>query len=391
MQEDKNQDPTIVKLQSDQFIIGSIAHTTTVAGESKQYEIDLARQSCQCGDFEAHRTSFPIGDPRRFCRHLVAARCEHLDDLPPFLQSLFEVHESAQAGLPNGASFAFFEINGRLAFYSENRDQTAYFFLTGIGGSVFYEYVYDRKKKKWLNGKAPDSPDKLLVFAFKERGKFARPKKSQAEIRRIRRRRRSKPSDPRETSPPIKYLFLLLVTVGLFAAGYAIFKEPIAQWIAAAEAEEEEEPAPPRENKIPEHEQKRRLPQDPLNELDDVDIFAPVDDSSPDDDTVDPDSDDTASPNETDQGQESDTALPEPEFREWKTANEKFTVVAKYRYYQNGLVVIERQDNGRTVKIDENLLRPEDQEYIKKIRLERRLQNARNRRNEDRNQESPDQ
>lgn len=391
MQENQNQDSTVVKLQSDQFIIGSIGHTTMIAGEGKQYEVDLARQNCQCKDFKKYRNSFPIGDPRRFCRHLVAARCEHLDDLSPFLQSLFEVHESAQAGLPNGASFAFFEIDGRLGFYCENRDQTAYFFLTGVGGSVFYEFVYDRKRKKWLNGKSPDSPEKLLVFAFKERGKFVTPKKSLAEIRRIRRRRRSQPSQPRETSAPVKYLFLLLVTAGLAGAGYLMFKGPVERWLAAADREEKEEPAPPPENKIPEHEKKRGAFDQMIADLEGVEIVDPADLQQPGtvDDT--PENSDTpGEPGGNDENNEPATEIAEPEFREWKTANEKFSAIAKYRYYQNGFVVIERQDNGQTIKIEVGMLRTEDQEYVKKIRLERRLQNARARRNQNRNDNSTD-
>lgn len=383
MNEDKDQDLTIVKLQSDQFIIGSISHTTKIAGDSRHYEVDLARQSCQCRDFEDHRNSFPIGDPRRFCCHLVTARCEHLDDLPPFLQSLLEAHDAAQAGLPNGASFAFFEIDGRLAFYSENRDQTAYFFLTGISGTVFHEYIYDRKRKKWLNGKTPDSPDRLLVFAFKERGKFVRPKKSRAIDGRARRRRRSKPPENRETSTPVKYLFLLLVAAGLITLGYYIFKGPYERWVAAANADDQEEvQIPPDGNKIPDNKQKRKTPQELAQEaLDDANL-PDVDDEPPEDEESDPNPnpDETTSENET---ETQEPALPEPEFREWKTSDDKFSVVAKYKYFQNGKVVIERQDNGKTIKVDEYLLRPEDQEYVDNIRMERRLQNARNRRNQE--------
>lgn len=383
-------EPTIAKLQSDQFIIPPLSEVKTVYGDSREYEVDLGRQSCQCSDFENHRQSFPIGDPRRFCRHLIQVRSENLDDLPAFLQSMIEARSTVGAGMPNGSTFAFFEIDGRLCFFGENRDQTTYFFLSGIGGNVFYEFVYDRPNKKWLGETKPDNPDRLLVFAFKERGQYVTATKSEVApgtARQSRRRRRRSKNDPQEVPSVAKYLLIIAVSAGLIAGGYFLFRDGTPDWLAnLVGIQRPTEPDPPPElpsnsemiethkAKAAEEAAKRK------KELEDAQANAesepppvdPFNDQLPSE--VTPLDEDSNHDQQVETDDENQLA-----FRMWKTSDDQFSVSARYQSFMNGTVTLIREEDEKEVKIAESELCADDQTYLKKVRRERRLQKARQR------------
>jgi hypothetical protein len=384
-----NPDPSeasIVKLQSDQFIIKPIAGEVAADGVMNRFSVDLARQSCQCEDFSSHRKAFPIGDPRRFCSHLIQARCRQLDDLPPFLQSLLEACEANGKGMPNGAQFAFFELNGRLGFFGDNRDQSSYFFVTGIGGQLFHEFTYDRKQKSWL-GDPPDSADKLIVFAFKERGQYVTsPPKTPPKNQKRSRSRGKTPT--RETPAAFKYLALLLVAAGLIAGGYYLFKDGTPDWLAklvgtelpASEAEQTHNPT--KEELIAEQKRKSALKSN-------------ADDKNPSNASIEnfPKQQNEVAANESQSAPievspatvEEKPPKPQLEYRSWTTADNKFSVSARYISYQNGTITLEREDNSKRVKIDEARLSADDQSYLKDVRRERRLQRARDKKNQSSN------
>jgi len=54
-------------------------------------------------------------------------------------------------------------------------------------------------------------------------------------------------------------------------------------------------------------------------------------------------------------------------FRLWTDSSGKFHVVARFRSYANGIVKIERQDNGTILEIPVGRLSAEDQRYIKRL------------------------
>ena len=389
MNQEQSNDATIVKLQSDQFIIPPLPETKAIAGDSQEFTVDLARQSCQCKDFEGHRKSLPIGDPRRFCRHMVQARCEtNLHDLPPFLQSLLEVHETNGCGLPNGATFSFFEIDGRLCFFGDNRDHSTYFFLTGLSQGIFHEFVYDRKTKSWADGHAPDSADRLMVFVFKERGQYVTPARSADGSSRSRQRSkriRKRDVQYKDTPAGIKYLILLLVAAGLIAGGYYLFKDGTPDWLAnlvgieSPEEETEKSELPTDEEMIAFHKENSAQQGSDLKAEFEKNKDANQNNKEPASDLETAESDAKMSPlEESPKVAEDDEPEKKPlEFREWNTADQEFSVMARYVSYQNGTITLEREDNNEKVKIEESQLCLDDQSYVKQVRRDRRIQRAR--------------
>ncbi len=378
---------SIVKLQSNQFLIHPITHTQTVFGDSKQFEVDLSRQSCECSDFIEKRSDFPIGDPRRFCKHMVACRIEYLDDLHPFMQSLLQACELNNSGLPNGNSFAFFEVEGRLGFFGENRDQTAYFFVSGTSpAGEFHEFTYDRSNKNWAGGVIPDAPETLLGFAFKERGKYVTDAPPTAPIpdasiaRTRRERQRGRPED-RETSSVLKVLVFLLAAAGLLAGGYFLFKDGTPEWLGGEKevAEKPNEPVLPTANEQMEKNKKDAppvvMPPPLTGEADGGKSNSSFNSKDKADDEKDDDSKRPKGAPSTIEDQQPKPS--ELEFRQWKTADETFSVFAKYKSFMNGQVTLVREDTGEEIKVDQGTLRVVDRDYISKVRRERRLQKAR--------------
>lgn len=385
--QDEQLSNSIVKLQSDQFIIHPVEGAQTVSSGSRPFEVDLSRQSCECEEFQSCRKSFPIGDPRRFCAHLVQARCERTDDLHPFLRSLLDAQEANKKGLPNGSSYAFFEVDGRLSFYGENRDQTAYFFLTEEGGLLFREYYYNRKKRRW-SGDVPASPEQLLVFAFKERGQYVTSTKSQTRTKAKKRRRtRAKNPSRRETPSLLKYLLLLVVAASLIVGGVSLY--PFLAGVNNKELADNESKTKMQDNlQVKKKEHPQTLTEEEVSSNEENDVQPQSEETDNLEQGSEISSETEPSPDE--KNSSSTMTEKKVEFRQWEVVDEQSIFSARYKSYQSGKVVLEREDNGEKVKIDQTRLRPLDQEYIKKIRRERRLQRAREASEERRRLQSPD-
>ena len=364
-----------VTLQSDQFIVNPVQITKTVVGDSKEFQVDLALQCCQCSDFVQHRIKMPIGDPRRFCRHMVQVQAEFPDDLHPFVQSLFEVRELSDRGVPNGTSCAFFEIEGRLAFVGENRDRTTYFFVTGRG-STFHEFIYDRSTKNWVGGK-PDDPAPLLKFAFQSRSQYGEQLQSSNTNSKRKPKQKRRVPQPSSDSNVGRYLMLVLVVVALAAGGFyylnnreqvdafvqsKLGQDPIAEKTTKDSADpsaskpRSKKPAAEKKNPTDRTEklnEKQPKPTDRINTV----------------------------PKETQPRiPESAEQVKLPEYRDWKYTDGSLFVSARYKSYQNGNITLVRQDDQTEIKIDKSKLSEEDQAYIKAILRERRLQKAREKR-----------
>ena len=367
-----------VILQSDQFIVKPVQISKTVVGDSKEFQVDLTLQSCQCNDFVQYRIKMPIGDPRRFCRHMVPVQAEFPDDLHPFVQSLFEVRELSDQGMPNGASCAFFEIEGRLAFVGENRDRTTYFFVTGRG-STFHEFIYDRSTKNWVGGK-PDDPAPLLKFAFHSRNQYGeqfQPANTNSTSKGNPKQKRRTPQ-PSSDSNLVRYLLLAMVVIALAAGGFYYLnnREQVDAFVQS------------------------KLGQDPLAEktasknstdlpaTDSLSKSTATEKKNPPDSTAKlvekqpkPTDLTKTTPRETQVlASESAERVKLPEYRDWKYADDSFFVSARYKSYQNGNITLVRQDDQTEIKIDKSKLSEEDQAYIKAILRERRLQKAREKR-----------
>ncbi len=271
-------------------------------------------------------------------------------------------------GMPNGSSFAFFEIDGRLSFYCESRDQTCYFFLTGESGSVFHEFHYDRKKKKWT-GEAPESPEQLVVFAFKERGQYVTQPKTARRAR-----SRSRKQQDRETPSAIKYLILLLTAAGLITGGAYLFQR-LNQNSDPAQAADQNTSSTKR---ITAKSAKKDHPKTalPIPVLEAPQKAIKSIPEVPDNTEQNGIANAEDEPTLPDPAEESQSTQKPAEFREWRTSDSQLTLSARYKFFQNGKVVLEREDTGERVKVDESQLRSEDQAYVKQIRRERRIQRA---------------
>ena len=370
------EESTVVKIPHQQLSVSPIDSVETIYGDSRQYEVDLLNQSCQCSEFSRSRSNFPMGDLRRFCRHLVQAQAQHIESLPPFISSLVEVKDLANTGMPNGSASSFFRIDGRLGFFGDYRDQTIYFFVEGISknGDVFHEFVYDRQAKKWLGNRIPDSPESLLVFAFKERGQYGnQPEKSRKSKRRPARQ-------SRETSSAIKFLVLAIVAGGLGYGGYQLFKDGAPPWLAQAmgvtdEGIEDDKPLSKEEQiAATKSEPQTDDPFEPAQETISDNILE--EDPEPDTPPTDAELDDK--PDELNEEKLSvDNDDDFIKFRTWTTADGEKTVSARYKSFANGTIRLVREDNGIVIKIDESILSQEDRDYVKQIRMERTLRKAR--------------
>ncbi len=56
------------------------------------------------------------------------------------------------------------------------------------------------------------------------------------------------------------------------------------------------------------------------------------------------------------------------DFRVWRTADEQFEVTARYRYFSQGKVAIERKDNSKVIKVKLDILSSKDKEYVAQTR-----------------------
>ena len=372
--EQDHSDGSTVKLQSDQFIIHPVSIVRTVLGDSKEFVVDLALQSCQCKDFLEYRSRLPIGDPRRFCRHLVQVQTQFSDDLHPFVRSIFEARESSGEGLPNGTSFAFFEFNGRLAFVGENRDRTSYFFITGQGNS-FHEFVYNRNDKAWIGGK-PDEPAPLLKFAFHARNQYGKQlKPEESNPKKARRKRRESNVDSESNLG--RYLFLALVTAALAAGGYYYFqnKDAVDNYVKKAI----EKPDPTEDATDPDNaslkasdKQPRRSKSEKKPPATRTQPTKRADSGSKLTESEKPGTTETNLPEEP---------APQPEYRDWNYSDGSFLASARYKSYQNGQITLVRKDTGEEIKVQKSELSEQDQNYVTATLRERRLQRARQRKN----------
>lgn len=77
--------------------------------------------------------------------------------------------------------------------------------------------------------------------------------------------------------------------------------------------------------------------------------------------------------------EQTDAELRESQFRNWQTADGKFSVEARMEKFQAGKVTLERRDNSEMVEVAEDLLSEPDQKYIQE-EFKRRAKAAREQR-----------
>ena len=368
----ENDERSPVTLQSDQFIVHPVQITKTVVGDSKEFQVDLALQCCQCSDFVQYRSEMPIGDPRRFCRHMVRVQAEFPDGLHPFVQSLFEVRELSDYGMPNGTSCAFFEMEGRLAFVGENRDRTTYFFVTGRG-STFHEFIYDRTAKNWVGGK-PDDPAPLLKFAFQSRSQYG--EQLQPANTNSKRKAKQKRRAPQSSSDSNfgRYLLLAIFVIALAAGGFyylnnrervdAFVQTKLGQDPRAEKATEDSDDIPATGSRSQSPAAEKKIQSNTTTKPSEKQP-KPIDRTATEPKETEPEAPETVQ------------RIKLPEYRDWKYADDSFFVSARYKSYQNGKITLVRQDDQTEIKVDKSKLSEEDRAYIKAILRERRLQRAR--------------
>ena len=66
-----------------------------------------------------------------------------------------------------------------------------------------------------------------------------------------------------------------------------------------------------------------------------------------------------------------------PEYRNWNYADGSFYTSARYKSYQNGTITLVRQDDQTEIKVDKSELSEQDQDHVKALLRERRLEKSR--------------
>lgn len=373
----ENDERAPVRLQSDQFIVHPIQVTKPVIGDTKEYQVDLSLQCCQCSDFIQYRSKMPIGDPRRFCRHMVQVQAEYSDGLHTFVQSLFDASGLSDRGLPNGASCAFFEIDGRLAFVGENRDRTTYFFVTGRGNS-FHEFVYERAEKKWIGGK-PDDPAPLLKFAFQSRSEYGdqlNPAKTNTRKKQSSQRRETQHGSDSNFG---RYLMLAVVTIALATGGYYYFqnKDKVDEFVQKKLGQEVANDLPTEES-TPSSKTKSRSEKSESNKTRRPDkTTKPIEKQAADGQVRASEPTNPKGTGPIAKPSEPKAEVRLPEYRNWNYADGSFYTSARYKSYQNGTITLVRQDDQTEIKVDKSELSEQDQDHVKALLRERRLEKSR--------------
>lgn len=161
------------------FIIkfsGSMLETTvkSSSNESVKYAVDMCAQTCTCPDFVETRSEFEIGNPKRFCKHMVRAvvKSSSLRELPPVFQMVFKNAYEMGKGLTRDALYLT-EIDGSqvLISHPENSEWINVFCRNRIpkkdGTYNFKRFGFNLAERRWSYGYGPPGA-KILRQIFQK-------------------------------------------------------------------------------------------------------------------------------------------------------------------------------------------------------------------------------
>lgn len=134
----------------------------------RSYELDPARATCTCPDWQERRSGVPEDKPDRLCKHLVRLYRERPELVPPGLARFAPLFPAIdKGGMPS---------NGRYTKVQYGERNDAPYILTHETGKAWanlyldgVRYGYNDAEKRWSYGKVPDD----AKFWARELKKFA--------------------------------------------------------------------------------------------------------------------------------------------------------------------------------------------------------------------------
>jgi hypothetical protein len=128
-------------------------------GRSDTFTVDLQRHTCNCPEWEENRASFPEGDYRRCCVHLMRAfhsLAQEQSSLrrDPLFVAFIEEHARRNRGAEVDIVWRVVVVNGtRVLYGAAPTSEWVNVFAPDDG--AYKRFGYNRKKKRWAYGERP--------------------------------------------------------------------------------------------------------------------------------------------------------------------------------------------------------------------------------------------